>query len=237
MVLGCDYAARYIGGMDIPSVLKQLLDDGLTQAELAAALKTNQPTVSRWMRGEREPMGKSMERIRALAVRHRIAGIEPEGRRSIPIMGFIGAGAEIEPEYESIPVDGLEQVELPLRLDDDVIGFEVQGDSMLPTYDAGTVVVVYRDKGVATSSLLGDVVALLTADGKRYLKRLMPGSKPHLYTLESSNARPITGARIVWASEIVAIIPPRQVRKLSKPVKQGKSAARSQRGATRGNDR
>lgn len=218
--------------MDVPTVLKQLVEDGMTQAELADALKTNQPTVSRWMRGEREPMGNSMERIRALAVRRGIAGVDQRARTIVPIMGFIGAGAEIDPEYESVPPDGLEQVDLPLQLDDDVIGFRVRGDSMLPTYDADTVVVVYRDKGIATSSLLGEIVAILTAEGKRYLKRLMPGPKPHLYTLESLNARPIVGVRISWASEIVAIIPPRQVRHISR-TKSTRPASRSQRGAAK----
>lgn len=217
--------------MDVTTVLKQLVDDGMTQAELAEALKTNQPTVSRWMRGEREPAGSSMMRIRALALRRGIAGVDAQNRTVVPIMGFIGAGAEIDPEYESVPPDGLEQVDLPLQLDDDVIGFRVRGDSMLPTYDADTVVVVYRDKGIATSSLLGEVVAILTADGKRYLKRLMPGPKQHLYTLESLNARPIVGVRIAWASEVVAIIPPRQVRHIARA--KPKPAARSPRGASK----
>jgi repressor LexA len=103
---------------------------------------------------------------------------------------------------------------------------------MLPTYDADTVVVVYRDKGIATTSLLGEVAAILTADGKRYLKRLMPGPKPHLFTLESLNARPIVGVRISWASEIVAIIPARQVRHIAK-TKPLKPVSRSQRGGAK----
>lgn len=218
--------------MDVPTVLKQLVEDGMKQAELAEALETNQPTVSRWMRGEREPSGKSMMRIRALAIRHGIGEVDAKPRTIVPIMGFIGAGAEIDPEYESVPPDGLEQVDLPLQLDDDVIGFRVQGDSMLPTYDADTVVVVYRDKGIATSSLLGEVVAVRTADNKRYLKRLMPGPKPHLYTLESTNARPIVGARIIWASEVVAIIPARQARHIAR-TKPARSTARPQRGAAK----
>lgn len=51
-------------------------------------------------------MGNSMVRIRALAVRRGIAGIDLQTRTRVPIMGFIGAGAEIDPEYESVPLMG-----------------------------------------------------------------------------------------------------------------------------------
>lgn len=124
----------------------------------------------------------------------------------------------------------MEQVELPLIIAGDVIGFEVAGDSMLPKYSDGTVVVVFRDPQRSISSLLGEEAAVVTAEGHRYLKVLKPGSKGHLYTLESFNARPIVDVRLSWASEIVAIVPKRQVRNVPKPTK---SAARQHRGATK----
>ncbi|MET4206872.1 S24 family peptidase [Bradyrhizobium sp. LA2.1] len=152
-----------------------------------------------------------------------------ERRTVVPIMGRIGGGAQIEPDYEQAPPDGLDQVELPIIIAGDVIGFEVAGDSMLPKYSDGTVVVVFRDPERAISSLLGEEAAVVTAEGHRYLKVLKPGSKAHLYNLESFNARPIVDVRLSWASEIVAIVPKRQVRNVARQ-KSTKAAARSQRG-------
>jgi phage repressor protein C with HTH and peptisase S24 domain len=190
----------------------------LTQAELATLLETNQPTISRWLLGKREPMGNSMERIRALAEKHSLPDFEPEeGRRTIPIMGYIGAGAKVDPDYEQVPLDGLDQVDLPLLLPDGVIGLQVRGDSMLPKYADGAVVVVHSEQGRSTTSLVGEEVAVRTYDGRRYLKVLMPGTKAHTYNLESFNARTITGVRIAWASRIIAIIPAAQVRPVVKP--------------------
>lgn len=215
-VLGGAYSNRYISGMNVASILRALLAEGMTQEGLADALQTNQANVSRWLSGERVPMGDNMLRIRALAVRHGIPGVEAEARRAVPIMGFIGAGAEIDPDYEQVPPDGFDQVELPLALTDEVIGLQVRGDSMLPKYVDGAVVVVYREQTRSTTSLIGETAAVRTHEGKRYLKTLMAGPKPHTFNLESFNASPIIGVRIAWASEIIATIEPRQVRRKSK---------------------
>ncbi len=133
---------------------------------------------------------------------------------AIPVMGYIGAGAEIEPDFEQVPPDGLDQIELPFQLPGDIIGLQVKGISMLPKYDDGTIICVYREQTRSTASLIGEEAAVRTQEGHRYLKRLMPGPRAHTFTLESINAPPIVGVRIAWASEIVAIVPPRQVRKI-----------------------
>src|SRR5436190_1463576 len=39
----------------------------------------------------------------------------------VPIMGRVGAGAVIEPEYEQVPPDGLGEVELPFPTDEESI--------------------------------------------------------------------------------------------------------------------
>src|ERR1700704_3831538 len=48
---------------------------------------------------------------------------------SVPIRGRVGAGATIEPEYEQVPPEGLGDVELPFPIDEEIIAFEVSGDS------------------------------------------------------------------------------------------------------------
>lgn len=205
--------------MEIRTILQQLLDAGYTQASLATRLFTTQQSVSRWLKGEREPSGPGKHLIRELAVEAGLLDDHSQERRGVPIMGFIGAGSEIEPEYEQVPPDGLGEVELPFEVPDEMIAFQVKGDSMLPKYDDGDVIVVWRDQQYETGTLIGDEVAVSTYDGKRYLKRIMPGSKPYTFTLESLNARPILDARIVWASEIFCMVPAKRVRKIAKKPK------------------
>lgn len=188
---------------------------GWNQADLAAHLKTSQTTVSRWLDGS-EPRGDKRDRIRKLAAD---SGVLSEGgptRNAVPVMGFIGAGAQVDPELEQVPLDGFDQVELPFALDDDVIAFQVKGDSMRPIYNDGDVVVVRSEPRVSVDRLVGEEAAVRTYDGKRYLKHVIQGSKRHTYTLLSANAEPMLDVRVAWASEIVAIVPARQTRHLGR---------------------
>lgn len=198
--------------MEISRIIQELLHvRGWTQSELADHLDTTQNNVSRWVGGI-EPRGPVRDAILELARESGVVDDPRVSRATVPIMGYIGAGAQIDPEFEQVPADGLDQVELPLLLPDGVIGFQVKGDSMLPKYSDGAVIVVHREQTRATTSLIGEEVAVRTSEGRRYLKLLRAGPKPNTYNLESFNARPVVGVHLAWASEIIAIIPPRQVR-------------------------
>lgn len=129
-----------------------------------------------------------------------------EAQNTVRLMGRVGAGAEISPEHEQVPEEGLDEIELPFPIGIEAIAFEVQGESMLPRYDAGALVVCStapRDP----DSFIGFEVAVRTSKGARYLKTLRRGSKRGLYTLESFNARPIPDVKIAWLGEILAIVP------------------------------
>lgn len=155
-----------------------------------------------------------------------------QARHVIPIMGYVGAGAEIEPEFEQVPPDGLEQVEVPFPVQDGLIGFQVRGDSQLPKYEDGEILVVEAEQPVATDRLIGEMAVVRTYDGKRLVKRIMPGPKPYTYNLESHNAKTIIGARIAWASPIRMTIPNIGLRRVPHPkrAKPHAGAAAAQRG-------
>lgn len=139
---------------------------------------------------------------------------DAQAGHSVPIMGYIGAGAEIQPEFEQVPPEGLDTVELPFPVPDDMIGLEVRGDSMLPAYSDGDVVVVYRDQRYDPATYIGEEAAVRTHDGRRFLKRLAPGPEPYTFTLESFNARPIIGARVAWVGEIWVTVKRGQIRRI-----------------------
>jgi phage repressor protein C with HTH and peptisase S24 domain len=138
-------------------------------------------------------------------------------QNALPIMGYIGAGAEISPEFEQVPPEGLDQVELPFAIPPDLIGLEVRGESMLPRYEDGDVIVVWRDQHGAFDALLGEEAAVRTERGQRYLKRLLRGPRKGTYNLESTNAaaKTIEGVRLEWASEVYLTVRSAQIRRIA----------------------
>lgn len=199
------------GAMNVPAALQGIMDvRGWAQDELADALDTTQATVSRWLKG-REPKGQAMERIRSLAIEAGVIERLPKPANQAPLMGRVGAGAEIMVEHEQVPADGYDLVELPFTFVDPVIAFEVIGDSMLPVYEPGEVIVCLRDQVRSTDSYLGKRVVVRTVGGRRFIKRLMRGSHRGLYNLDSWNARTIEDVRLEWVGEIVAAVPNRGV--------------------------
>lgn len=135
--------------------------------------------------------------------------------RTVPLMGYLGAGAEVEPEFEQVPPEGLEQIELPFSLNEDLIAFRVRGDSMLPLYKDGATIVVYRDQKRPLESFYGEEAAVRTSDGRRFIKTIMRGREDTV-TLFSSNANPIENVRLEWIGEVFAVLPPKAVRKAAR---------------------
>lgn len=139
---------------------------------------------------------------------------EGETWSTVAGMGYIGAGAQIEPEFEQVPPEGLFSVEVPFRLPDGIIALGVRGDSMLPRYDDGDVVLVYSEQLRSTESLLGEECAVRTTSGVRYLKRLMRGRSPRRFNLESWNAKTIEDVEIDWIGEIYLTVRAGQLRRI-----------------------
>ncbi|MGP8231518.1 MAG: helix-turn-helix transcriptional regulator [Methylovirgula sp.] len=130
---------------------------------------------------------------------------DPNAATEVKVVGRIGAGAEILPEYEQILEDGLFEINVPFATPADTIAFEVEGDSMWPRYDSGDVVICWRQSEDA-ENVVGREAAVRTRDGRRYLKRVRRGAVPGTYDLESHNAAPIRGVEIVWAAAIQAVV-------------------------------
>ena len=135
---------------------------------------------------------------------------------TVPIMGFVGAGAEIEPDFEQTPADGFGEIQLSIAVPDDIIALGIRGDSMLPRYRDGDAVLVYREQRRETSSFLGEEAAVRTHDGKRYIKNILRGPEPGTYTLDSWNARPLEGVRLDWVGEIYLMVPRTQLRRIER---------------------
>ncbi len=213
--------------MDVSAILDAVMKaKGWSQEELAHQLDVGQSAVSHWLRGTRMPGGVNLERIRQLGIGIHVIPREGEPTTMVaPVMGRVGAGAVIDVEFEQPPPEGHYTIELPFTFSDPVVAFEIEGDSMIPAYEAGEVIVCLRDQVRSIDHYLGERVVVRLSTGQRYLKRLARGRKKGVYNLESWNSRTIEDVRIEWVGEIVATVNPAMVRRVERRHQQAKKVA------------
>jgi repressor LexA len=196
--------------LDIKLIERGLEKPGKTKGGLATAMGVRPGAVSEILSG--------LRLIKAAEIADIIDYLE---LNSVPIMGRVGAGAAIEPEHEQVPPEGLGEVELPFPISEETIAFEVSGDSMLPKYENGDVIVVFREQRHPLSSFYGEEAAVRLKTGERYLKTIERGKSPALVNLTSFNAKPINGVKLEWIGEICVTLPRGQIERL-----RAKAAAR-----------
>lgn len=91
---------------------------------------------------------------------------------------------------------------------------EVVGHSMPWLARDGSLIYFRYQRTPPTPDMIGYPVVVETMDGRVLVKRLLRGSKPKLYDLESEGGVVMNDVAIAWAAEITAIIPPRQARRI-----------------------
>jgi repressor LexA len=201
--------------LDIKMIERGLEKTGKSKGGLAAAMGVRPGAVSEILAG-----------IRLIKASEIAPIMEYLELNAVPIMGRVGAGATIEPEYEQVPPEGLGEVELPFPIDAEIIAFEVAGDSMLPKYENGDIILVYREQRHPLSNFYGEEAAVRLKSGERYLKTIERGKAPTLVNLTSFNAKPINGVKLDWIGEICVTLPRGQISRL-----RAKAAARARKAA------
>lgn len=207
--------------MDVPAIVRKVLEvTGLTQKKLGEKIDVSQGTISKWINEGHSPNLDQWQRLESFANRYKALRGMVAGQVSgeVRVMGYIGTGAEITPEFEQIPPDGLKQIEVPFELPADIIAFEVVGDSMLPAYREGDVVLVRESGKYRAEDFYEQDAAVRTSDGKRYIKEIHPGQRKGTVNLLSHNATLIKDQRLEWIGEIYAVVKARQVRKSKRKV-------------------
>jgi repressor LexA len=199
--------------LDVKMIERALERTGKSKGGLADAMGVRAGAVSEILSG-----------IRLIKASEIAPITEYLGLNTVPIMGRVGAGASIEPEHEQVPPEGLGEIELPFPMAEETIAFEVAGDSMLPKYENGDVIVVFREQRHPLSTFYGEEAAVRLKTGERYLKTIERGKSPNSVNLKSFNAKPIVGVKLEWIGEICVTLPRGQIERL-----RSKAAARSRK--------
>jgi repressor LexA len=201
--------------LDIRMIERGLQKPGKTKGGLAVAMGVRPGAVSEILSETRL--------IKASEIQPIIDYLE---LNAVPIMGRVGAGATIGPEHEQVPPEGLGEIELPFPIAEETVAFEVVGDSMLPKYENGDIIVVYREQRHPLSSFYGEEAAVRLKSGERYLKTIERGNAANLVNLTSFNAKPIAGVKLEWIGEICVTLPRGQIERL-----RARAAARARKGS------
>ena len=201
--------------LDVKLIERALKKSGKTKGGLADAMGVRPGAVSEILSGIRLIKASEIGPIS-----------EYLGLNSVPIMGRVGAGASIEPEQEQVPPEGLGEVELPFPITEETIAFEVSGDSMLPKYENGDVIIVYREQRHPMSNFYGEEAAVRLRTGERYLKTIERGKSSTLVNLKSFNAKPINGVKLEWIGEICVTLPRGQIERMRAKATRSRKAAK-----------
>lgn len=117
---------------------------------------------------------------------------------TVPVHGYVGAGAGIDPFEDTHPID---HIELP-ALDDQLQCVVVRGLSMYPRYFDGEKL-LYSAERRSPARLVGEECVVRLTNGQMLVKIIRRGSRKTLFNLESWNAPLLEDQAIDWASPII----------------------------------
>ncbi len=130
-----------------------------------------------------------------------------------PIVGRVGA----DPEGVVLFATGQETGDLaplPPGAATRAVALRVVGHSMRGLVDDGGLIYFEDQRTPPTPDMLGHVVVVETDGDEVLVKRLLRGSRPGLFDLESIAGPTRQDCKVRWAAHITAIIPPFQARRI-----------------------
>jgi SOS-response transcriptional repressor LexA len=140
-------------------------------------------------------------------------GIGSEADFAVPIVGRAGADAEGRIAYADGHDTG-DSAPLPPGGSANAVAVEIAGHSMRGWIEDGSLIYYEETRDPPTDDMLGSIVVVGLDTGEVLVKRLLRGSVDGLFDLESVSGPTRRDARVLWAADVTAVIPPKQAQKI-----------------------
>lgn len=191
---------------------------GRSQKDLGDALGIDQSAVTRIKSGERRVLIDEAVKISdhtgaPLSEVMDVLGVEgPKNRESpAPIIGYVVTGARIVSLI--LAAEGVEKsvdtVAIPAGVDPvgRIAALRVNGETNFPFEDGWLFFYNEDDQGLPGDFLGKLCVVEIAETGEKFVKKILAGSLPGLYTLQSWSTPPVYDVKIASARPVFSIVP------------------------------
>lgn len=186
-----------------PNRIDEVRDEkGLTIEQLAEKTGISVSHISRMASGKRNLSVKNLNTIAAaLEVTPKDLLLED---MTVPLVGFVGAGAEAH--YYATADNPDEFVPMPPGGNENTVAVQIRGSSLGSIFDTW---LVYYDNVHEQPShdLLRKLCVVWLEDDRVLVKKLLKGSQPGLYNLESNTEGLIEDVAVKWAARVKVMTP------------------------------
>lgn len=132
------------------------------------------------------------------------AGQPAEPPKTVPLVGYVGAGAQA---HFDNPGDLTEDVQAPEGASSETVAVEVRGESLGPLFDRWLVFYDDVRRPVALDQINSLCVVGLR-DGRILVKKVQRSkARKGLYHLLSNEGPPILDVEIEWAAKVINMVP------------------------------
>jgi SOS-response transcriptional repressor LexA len=168
---------------------KALLRAGMNMKQASLAAGLNETFVRDILKRDKTPSITALSAIAkglGMTLNELLQGADPV-EHTVPVVGYVGAAAEVYPIDDHAKGDGLDRVAAPYDANGDTVAVIVKGDSMSPMAEDGWLL-FYNKRGSAPESPDSKrPYVVWTEDGRALVKRLKKGSRQGHYHLFSIN--------------------------------------------------
>lgn len=188
---------------------------GTNTTQVAARSGVPYTTLASFVQGDTQSLRGENEELIAQEFGATATEIFADGGPSsyVRIIGRIGADNGGEVVYTTGQETG-DLAPIPPGGSTDSVALEVVGHSMRAFADDGALLYFELQHTAPTPDMMGYPCIVETRDGRVLLKRLLNGSRPGVFNLESQNGPTLEDVQLRWAAEITAIIPAKAARRV-----------------------